>query len=87
MAKPTNQFQASFRTAQLVKRQAPESQGRGLDPGSEHRFFGFFFLFPKKKYVRKIAQVKYNHVTKFLFPKTKYVRRIALVNYNHVTKF
>jgi hypothetical protein len=52
---PTN-LQASFRIAQLVKRQALEREVVCSIPAQTTGFFGFLFLFPKKKYVRAFSQ-------------------------------
>ena len=52
---PTN-LQASFRIVQLVKRQASDRKVVGSIPAQTTGFFGFLFLFPKKKYVRAFSQ-------------------------------
>ena len=52
---PTN-LQASFRIVQLVKRQALDREVVGSIPAQTTGFFGFLFLFPKKKYVRAFSQ-------------------------------
>ena len=52
---PTN-LQANLRIAQLVKRQASNRKDVGSIPAQTICFLGFFFLFPKKKYVRAFSQ-------------------------------
>ena len=52
---PTN-LQASFRIVQLVKRQASACKVVGSIPAQTTDFFGFLFLFPKKRYMRAFSQ-------------------------------
>ena len=56
-AKTTNQPPSQPPYSAVGKAPGFKSQGRGLDPGSDHLFFSdFFFSFPKKKYVRAFSQ-------------------------------
>ena len=52
---PTN-LEASCRIMQSVKRQPSDRKVVGSIPAHTSGFFGFLFLFPKKKYVRAFSQ-------------------------------
>ena len=52
---PTN-LQVNLRIVQLAKRQARDRKVVGSILAQANGFFGFFFLFPKKKYVRTFSQ-------------------------------
>ena len=49
LPKQPTSLQASFRIVQLVTRQAPDRKVVGSIPAQTTFFFGFLFLFPKKK--------------------------------------
>ena len=57
-AKTTNQPPSQPPYSAVGKASGFKSQGRGLDPGCAETtwFFGFFFLFPKRKHVRAFSQ-------------------------------
>ena len=52
---PTN-LQANLRIVQLVKRLVSNRKVVGSIPAQTTWFFGFLFLFPKKKHVRAFSQ-------------------------------
>ena len=56
LPKQSTNLQASFRIVQLLKRQASDRKVVGAILAQISGFFGFLFLFPKKKYVRAFSQ-------------------------------